>query len=271
MYKYVGLLAIALLAFGAQAVPITDAELSGLSWSVTNDVLGDNAGGSAYEVYGVGHAVSSNFLYVVVQTNFNASTGYTGTDSYASNIQMDPGDLYINVGGTFQSGTGTVFGVATTSHANNSPQAYVNWGNPVQQGALYSYDSSASAPMFADGTYERYENNFLGHLGTPPDGDGSLTVNSYPTMIRYGLQVAGDVSGYYFRPNTTDSWMYDLFYKIDLTALSYSGQDIQLFWTMECGNDGAQHVASGDIPEPTTVALLLSGVAAIASRRRRNS
>jgi hypothetical protein len=260
-----------MLAFGAQALPITDAELSGLTWTVTNDLLGDNAGGNGYEVYGIGHAIVGNSLYVVVRTDFNASTGAPGADSYSSNAYMDAGDLYINVGGSFQSGTGMEYGVATTSHGNNVTQAYGSWGNPVQQGRLYSYDTSASGPMFADGTYERYEYNFLGHIGTPDDGDGSLTKNSYPTMIRYGLDVAGDVSGYYFRTNTTDPWMYELFYKIDLTALNYAGETIQFAWSMECGNDAAQHFGSGEIPEPATVALLLSGVAAIASRRRRES
>jgi PEP-CTERM motif-containing protein len=260
------------LSFSAGAGTITSTELSGLSWSITNDTLGDAAGGDGYEVYGMGTAISGNSLYVVVRTNFDIANGVDWQDSYSPNVHLDPGDLYINVGGTFQSGTGTEYGVATTTHGNASPQAYTAWGSGVTAGGLYTADTASGSPMFADGTYEQYEHNYLGTTASPPDGDGNLRLNSYPTLIRYGADFGSDVAGVLTQSNSTDPWLYDLYYRIDLGALNAAGETIQLFWTMECGNDGVQTFATfGEIPEPTTIALLLSGAGVLAARRRKRS
>lgn len=258
-------------SFYAGAGTITDSELAGLSWTITNDVLQDAAGGDPYEVYGMGTAISGNSLYVVVRTNFDVVNGTDNEwDSYSANVHFDPGDLYVNVGGTFQSGTGTEYGVATTTHGNLSPQAYNAWGSPVTAGNLYTADTASGSPMFADGTYERYEYNYLGATASPPDGDGDLRTNSYPTFIRYGAEYGSDVAAVLVESNSTDPWLYDLYYRIDLSALNPWNQTVQLFWTMECGNDGVQtFVPFGEIPEPTTVALLLSGAGVLAAKRRR--
>jgi len=266
--KSFGVLAVACalcaLPFHAVALSITDAELAPLSWNITPDPTNDSAGGSNYQVFGVGHAISGNMLYVVVRTNF-PEAGVSGGDSYAKPVTFSPGDLYINVGGTFQAGTGTEYGVASTSHGNVVTQAYATWGSPVIAGRLYNHNFVAGSPMFADGTLERYQTDVP--TFTPDDGDGNNLVNSYPTLIRFGGEI-GDFSGVRWRSNGPDPWAYDIYYKIDLTALGYTGQAIQLFWTMECGNDGGQHFVP-EIPEPTTMALLLTGVGVVAARKRR--
>lgn len=263
-------LVLSVWGFSAQALNITDSELSGLSFSYTQDSPGfnDTAGDRTFETHGMGHAIANGFLYVVVQTNF-PQAGAMGNDSYTSMTTFQTGDLYLNVGGTFQNGGGSVYGVATTSHANVVQQAYAGqiWTNVVA-GSLYSN------AVFATGTYEQYQSRILnreGQLPTPGDGDGNNRLNSYPTLIKTGSLVAGDVSGVRYRANTTDAWDYDIIYKISLAALNLTGNEqLQAFWVMECGNDGAQHLfGNPTIPEPTTVGLLMAGVAAFAAKRRR--
>ncbi|MCG3199217.1 MAG: PEP-CTERM sorting domain-containing protein [Candidatus Omnitrophica bacterium] len=254
-----------LFAVEGNALSISDSELSGLSFTYTNDSLTDTAGSRTFQVFGMGTAIANGFLYVVIQTNFPQS-GAMGNDSYTGTTHFSPGDLYLNVGGTFQNGGGSVYGVGTTNHANVVQQAYMGetWINVVA-GSLYSNAG------FATGTYEQYQRNNPSF--DPNDGDGNNRLNSYPTLLRSGNLVAGDVSGLRFRNNTTDAWDFDIFYKVSLAALGLiGGESIQAFWTMECGNDGVQQIIGNPvIPEPTTIGLLLAGVSALAVRRRRTA
>jgi len=146
---------IGLLARGSAALPITNSELSGLSFTTTQDALGDYAGTSGYEVFGMGHAIANGFLYAVVQTNF-PEMGLMGSDSYTGFTHYSPGDLYINVGGSFQSGNGTPYGIATVDRGNMGPanvvmQAYGDVWDNVVAGGLYR------DVIFADGTLENYQ------------------------------------------------------------------------------------------------------------------
>lgn len=262
------LLVAGLFVGTAHSLPITQTEIDALSWTFQPDLLTDHSGGKGFSVYGMSCTVENGYLYVAVHTNFPQG-GLTGADSYESNNLFNPGDLYINVGGTFQGGGGSAYGVATTNHENNVTQAYGSWGNPVTAGSLYQ-PLGGGSPFFASGTWETYE----GYIGTvdPADGDGSVAVNSYPTMIRYGVLVAGDVSGLSYLANTTDPWAYDIIYKIDVSAIGYDPtQDIQLFWAMECGNDGVQIIKQGEmIPEPNSFLILTTaGIIAATVQRKR--
>ncbi len=247
----------------ANALSISNSELSSLNWTYTQDSTTDTAGSNVFKTFGTGYAISGGFLYVVVQTNFPES-GSMGNDSYTSSTHISPGDLYLNVGGTFQSGGGTAYGIATTSHANVVQQAYAGqtWTS-VTAGRLYK------DAVFATGTYEQYQQAYPN--ANPGDGDGNNKVNSYPTLIKSGNLVAGDVSGVRYRANgASDPWDWDIFYKVSLSALGLTGGEVlQSFWVMECGNDGVQQMINNPaVPEPTTVALLAAGISAFAVRRR---
>jgi len=259
---------LAFVASPGYSLSISQAEYDGLTFTDHHDdLLTDHSGGSGFSIYGISCTMENGYLYVAVHTNF-PKAGLSGSDSYGQGILFNPGDLYINVGGSFQSGTGSAYGVATTTHTNNVTQAYGSWGAGVTEGGLYAPDGSGN-PFFADGTWEVYQAHFSGVVDPASDGDGSMFINSYPTMIRYGSAVGGDVSGVAYLANVGDPWAYDIVYKVDLSAIGYSGtQDLQLFWAMECGNDGVEITKDGEIPEPTTVALLAAGISAMAVRRK---
>jgi len=115
---------------------------------------------------------------------------------------------------------------------------------------------------------------------TPDDGDGSDQNNSYPTLIRTGNQVAGDVSGVRYLDVAGEDWAYEIYYKVSLSSLGVSDlSDVQLFWVMECGNDGALHDLTmpetqggpnQSVPEPSTLIIVAVGVTALAAKRRQN-
>ncbi len=240
-------LGVAFTMGAAYGLSISDKELASLSWKYTKDSNTDTAGTSTFTSYGSGYAISGGFLYVVIQTNF-PEAGTIGNDSYSRSTHISPGDLYLNVGGTFQGGGGTAYGIATTSHANVVQQAYAGqtW-TPVTAGSLYKNATS------------------------PDDGDGNNNLNSYPTLITSGSLVGGDVSGVRYRANgASDAWDWDIFYKVSLSALGLTGgETLQSFWVMECGNDGVQQMIHNPaVPEPTTIALMAAGMAAFAVRRR---
>lgn len=259
--------AILALSGEASALSISPSELAGLTWTYTRDPSNDAASSStaSFETYGIGTAISNGYLYTVVQTNF-PEAGALGSDSYTSMTHFSPGDLYINVGGTFQSGTGTVYGIATTSHANVVQQAYAGTWQSIQSGKLYK------TATFATGTFEQYQ---LAHTNSAPDdGDGNNRLNSYPTLMQSGTEVSGDVSGVAYRSVTGSEWTYEIVYKVSLASLGLTGTvkdpATQVFWVMECGNDGTEgNVKSApSVPEPSSVVLLMAGLGALAAKRR---
>ena len=248
---------IAMLAAPALADPIT------YTWAT--DPSNDAAGGSTFETYGIGYSLQDSRLYFAVRTSFPESGAYTG-DSYSHNTKINPGDLYINVDGSLESGTGAVFGIGFTKHRNEVKQAYSGQWPKVKEGKLYT------GAVFADGTYERYDKYLLQHgmTPTPADADSSKYVNSHPTLIRAYTDELSGVSDADWNSVSGEAWCYQIEGWVDTSAFGSNQPEshIELRWSMECGNDAIMAVVP--VPEPGTFLAIGSlGCLAAAARLRR--
>ncbi len=279
-------LLVAFAAVPASANPAGPFDSLGLHWNWCPDPPNDSSpfGGSTFEIYGIGVAWTDSTIYVNVKTNFDPTATPSGGDSYGNNT-FSAGDLYLNVGGSFQSRTGDVYGIATTSHGNEVTQAYSMWGGAVTAGELYSItDANENGELhggvkggsgddgatggaddgWASGTFEGYNPG----SGIRSPGDGAIDGrNDYPTLIRYGDEVAGDNSSFAYTGPHGSNPKFDLWYSVDRAAIGLTcANDLQVFWAMECGNDGSEW--NGEVPEPATIALISAGLAAMVNRKK---
>lgn len=227
------------------------------------DPYDDAVGGDTYEIYKIGYAIEDCKLYVAVKTEFPIG-GTTGGDSYDNRTFFSPGDLYLNVGGMFQMGTGTVYGIGTTDHSGDKTKDPNDgpW-ETVYDGKLYT------GANFATGTFENYP------TGTPSDGNDGDGQNDYPTLIMNYVEKISNVSGFKYKDYSHYNYYY---YWVDLDAIGLGEgcddcleQSLQISWAMECGNDLAEckiEPCDDEVPEPATLGLVGAGIVALANRRR---
>ncbi|MBM4046237.1 MAG: PEP-CTERM sorting domain-containing protein [Planctomycetes bacterium] len=242
----------------ALACLIASGSASALTWTTVWDPTNDEIG-PGYQVYGMSYAFDQdNTLYYSILTNF-PEAGRTTTDSYGGPFHLSPGDLWINA-------AGTIYGLAFSTHANVVQQAYSDVWPTVTKGNLYKYAT------FADGTLEQYEAWVLalrGILPTPSDGDQFDGQNKYPTLIKgYSQEIAGQ-SNVQWVTASGQPWAYEIVGSINTAAIGLdAGETVQLFWSMECGNDAAMITTQAPIPEPGTFLLLSIGIFGLRIARR---
>jgi len=242
----------------ALACLVAPGSASALTWTTVTDPPNDEIG-PGYQVYGMSYAFDQDKLYYSIMTNF-PEAGRTTTDSYGGPFHLSPGDLWISAGGT-------IYGLAFSTHANVVQQAYSDVWPTVTKGNLYKYAT------FADGTLEEYEAWVLalrGILPTPSDGDQFDGQNRYPTLIRgYSQEIPGQSSVQWVTA-TGQPWAYEIVGSINTSAIGLDpGEELQLFWSMECGNDAVWAVTQGPpIPEPGTFLLLGLGLFGLRICRR---
>ena len=132
-----------------------------LAWTYSYDSYGDASGGNGYEVYGMGYAFDDDYLYFNMLTGFNVDRSNLG----GIDTRVQAGDLYINVGGKHNLGTGSVFGLALTSHTGDMNKDMSDYNSTYRAGgnADNGYDWVAvtaghlySNATFATGVYEGY-------------------------------------------------------------------------------------------------------------------
>lgn len=284
MLRRIGLVVVALFAIGGNSWA--------LNWTYQYDSASDASGGSTYEVYRMGYAFDQGKLYV------NILTGLPQTGSNNGSMNIAPGDLFINVGGSLLDGytgsgvnakyaTGNVFGLALTNHAGdmnndmyNSTYYLANADNSYAWSAVTAGHLYSNA-MFSTGTYEAYS----GASGTADGGkDPFGGNNNAPAHIaQFGLDLGlqGAVTYNYVTnvavnaAGTVKKNAYEINAVIGLDALGIKGgEKIDLWWSMECGNDFF-HLdpviapAVTGTPEPGTLVLLGLGLLAGVSLTRK--
>ena len=270
---------LSLLAGCAVSVAVAATPASALTYTYTYDSPSDASGGNQWEIYSLGYAVDGGSLHFNLVTGYNfSSAANMGGDSYSGNTVLSPGDLYINVGGSRNAGTGSSFGLGMTTHSGDMTADPSDNGYPwsaVVAGHLYGN------AVFATGTYEGYAgaDQFSEDGGNDPFGHA----NNLPTLIAgygsaLGFQGATSFSllngggSVQVNPNgTTRSNVYSFTGSILLSALGLSnGGAFELMWAPECGNDAIIVSGNAAVPEPATLGLLSLGLfgARAFSRRR---
>jgi len=254
---------LSILAVVAVSALFIAGNVSALDWTYSIDPADDASGGSIYEVYSMGYAYDDDFLYFTMQTGFPKTGDSQG---------IDAGDLYINVGGSHNAGTGDVYGLALTSHAGdmNNDVDYLNWVNTAHADDAYSWAAVTEGHLYSDavfstGVYEGYSGaNEISEDGgkDPFGGENNIPVHIAEFGADLGFQ--GDVGW------KNIGGVYEVTAVISLAALNLSaGGDFEFWWSMECGNELA--MISGSVvkeaptatPEPGTLLLLGGGLFAI--------
>ncbi len=239
------------------------AAMAGPVWTV--DPYNDRTGPAGFEVYQLGYEFAGDNLNVTIRTNY-PSGGLSGTDTYGTGL-MSPGDLYINVGGSHNGGTGSVYGLGLTSHSGDLTLDWWDNGLPwssVTAGHLYS------GATFATGTYEGYPNAGFWD-GTPYDGgkDPYNHDNNLPALIAGYSSDLGYQGAVNWNQVNGQSWQYEITASVSLADLNLYDQPFELWWTMECGNDAIKATGCAPpVPEPASLAFLGLGLVGLLRRRR---
>lgn len=250
------MLAVLLGVTGAMAGPYT--------W--VTDPSNDASGGAPYEIYGIGYRFEDGKIDIAIRTNFPEADVWGAVTGGAE--WLSPGDLYINVNGSYAAGTGTAYGLGMTTHLDGDKTATDHSDDALPWKYVYKGGLYKDA-VFATGTYEGYPNADLG-TGTPWDGDGSNSNNNYPTLIADYYDGIGYQGDPVWNAVGGEDWEYVITASIDRTTLGlWEGDSFEVWWSYECGNDAAMAAGIAPaVPEPASLALLLIGCGTILRRRR---
>jgi len=287
--QFVSLLVITILSLG-----LLSGNALALDWTYSYDPYNDASGGNTYEIYRMGYAFDEDYLY------FNMLTGLPQTGSAYGSAIVNPGDLFINVGGSLNDGynrtgydaeyaSGKVFGLALTDHSGdmNNDLARYSWASSGKKDNDYAWSAVTQGHLYSDaffstGVYEGYAHASDAGGKDPFGGNNNAPVHITSFEQDFGFQgnVSWDYLGYtpVNEAGNVKRQAYEVKAMISLDALgSVGGESFELGWSMECGNDIAMIAGTMPdppvaTPEPGTLFLLGTGLlGGVAVLRKRHS
>ena len=236
-----------------QAVPLsfwnTDGWTGFVSEDQTTNYLNPGWGGQYFDAEYLYYKVSGNTLHLGLQTGFDVAGDYHPTTNPNAGSQVYSGkryysgDLALSFGDTasYTWNYGVDFGFDT----KDINHTRINMGGP----------GADIAGLYSNTTY-------AGDLSFQASDPFAIDSGSFAGMITQNSGSGFNADGY--GGNNTSYWRTVSF---DATGLDLSNVDVH--WTMSCGNDEIQ--GSFSVPEPSMLSLLGFSLLSLGFIRRRKS
>lgn len=258
-----------------------------------------------YSLSGTYHNATGVFDFQI-KTNFGSKTdrdsAHMWADSYTRNgvglESFAAGDLYIKVsgGGTYglllEGRSGTDSGIFDTMKNAGYTSGTTAYDVTKSAGQLWKYDPNSKTPFglsgFATGTFEEYVAEIGSSQIVPQMADAEALPalidlgasggydmgNAYPTLL-----LGGDLADTFSAPTWTTTaagglpnWNGGTWTGSFELPESVINKQVQIWWSMECGNDAVRAVSlvtgSEPVPAPPSLILCVVGVACVAVARR---
>ncbi|MEO8746097.1 MAG: PEP-CTERM sorting domain-containing protein [Rhodanobacter sp.] len=244
---WIGALGLVAVCSSASATVLNDSYHGGDAHGF-GDVIAD-AGVTTFDVDGMDASLSGSQLTVTIYTNF---AGHAGTDAQwtAGHTGIGYGDLFLSAGWTPKgSGTYENDNAANGNHwtyAFSLDNALSNLGG---SGTVYALGTGTSGNHNPDALLS---NHFI------DCGGGCIYRNGQEVAVDKSLATA---------TNHTGSWSVGdgfLSFSFDMAGLDLDPSSLGFHWTMYCGNDVIEGLASPTVvPEPAPAGIFLLGIGLI--------